>query len=58
MLFNQKTIRWKLFLYYFLLFTIFIVSIIFYQNRREQHFRVTQLETTLDRIYRNHQSFY
>lgn len=48
MLFNQKTIRWKLFLYYFLLFAILIVSIILYQNRREQHFRVTQLETTLD----------
>ncbi len=46
--FLQKTIRWKLFTYYFLLFAIFTLSIILYQNRREHHFRIAQLETTLN----------
>jgi len=48
MLFDKKTIRWKLFTYYFLLFAIFTLSIILYQNKREQHFRIAQLETTLN----------
>ncbi len=48
MLFDRKTIRWKLFIYYFLLFAVFTLSIIFYQNKREQHFRIAQLETTLN----------
>jgi two-component system OmpR family sensor kinase/two-component system phosphate regulon sensor histidine kinase PhoR len=46
--FLQRTIRWKLFTYYFLLFAIFTLSIILYQNRREHHFRIAQLETTLN----------
>jgi len=46
--FLQKTIRWKLFTYYFLLFAIFTLSIILYQNRREHHFRIAQLETTMN----------
>ena len=48
MLFDKKTIRWKLFTYYFLLFAIFTLSIIIYQEKREQHFRIAQLETTLN----------
>ncbi|MCX6236030.1 MAG: ATP-binding protein [Bacteroidia bacterium] len=48
MLFDKKTIRWKLFTYYFLLFAIFTLSIILYQNKREQHFKIAQLETTLN----------
>ena len=48
MLFDRKTIRWKLFFYYFLLFAIFTFSIILYQNKREQHFRIAQLETSLN----------
>jgi len=48
MLFDKKSIRWKLFSYYFLLFAIFTLSIIIYQDKREQHFRVAQLETSLN----------
>lgn len=48
MLFDRKTIRWKLFTYFFLLFAIFTLSIIIYQNKREQHFKIAQLETTLN----------
>jgi len=48
MLFDRKTIRWKLFTYYFLLFAVFTLSIILYQNKREQHFKIAQLETSLN----------
>src|ERR1035437_4674949 len=48
MLFDRKTIKWKLFVYYFLLFGIFTLSVIFYQNRREKHFRIAQIETSLN----------
>jgi two-component system phosphate regulon sensor histidine kinase PhoR len=48
MLFDRKTIRWKLFIYYFLLFAVFTLSIILYQDKREQHFRIAQLETILN----------
>ncbi len=48
MLFDRKTIRWKLFTYYYLLFAVFTLSIILYQNKREQHFRIAQLETSLN----------
>ena len=48
MLFDRKTIRWKLFIYYFLLFAIFTLSIILYQNKRETHFKIAQLETSLN----------
>jgi two-component system OmpR family sensor kinase/two-component system phosphate regulon sensor histidine kinase PhoR len=48
MLFDRKTIKWKLFTYYFLLFAIFTLSVIFYQNRREKHFRIAQIETSLN----------
>ncbi len=64
MLFNQKTIRWKLFFYYFLLFAIFILSILLYQNKREQYFRIAQLENTLNEyteltnLYIEHKSIF
>jgi two-component system, OmpR family, phosphate regulon sensor histidine kinase PhoR len=48
MLFDRKTIKWKLFIYYFLLFGVSTLSIIFYQNKREKHFRIAQIETSLN----------
>lgn len=48
MLFDKKTIRWKLYIYYLLLFGIFTFSIILFQSQREQHFRLVQLENTLE----------
>ncbi|MCX6229824.1 MAG: ATP-binding protein [Bacteroidia bacterium] len=48
MLFDKKTIRWKLYIYYLLLFGIFTFSIIVFQSQREHHFRLGQLENTLE----------
>ena len=48
MLFNKKTIRWKLYIYYLLLFGIFTFSIIVFQSQREHQFRLGQLENTLN----------
>ena len=48
MLFNKKTIRWKLYIYYLLLFGIFTFSIIIFQSQREHHSRIVQLENTLN----------
>lgn len=48
MLFDRKSIKWKLFIYYFLLFAIFTLSIVLFQNQREKHFRIAELETTLN----------
>ena len=48
MLFNRHTIKWKLFIYYFLLFAIFTFSIILYQNKREHHYKIAELETKLN----------
>ena len=48
MLFDKKTIRWKLFIYYFLLFAVFTFSIILFQNKREEHFKIVELETILN----------
>jgi len=48
MLFNRHTIKWKLFIYYFLLFAIFTFSIILYQNKREHHYKIAELETRLN----------
>ena len=48
MLFDHKTIKWKLFIYYFLLFGVFTLSILLYQNKREEHFKIAQLETALN----------
>lgn len=48
MIIERKTIKWKLFIYYFLLFAIFTFSILVYQNHREKQFRIAQLENTLN----------
>ena len=48
MLFDRQTIKWKLFIYYFLLFAIFTLSIILFQNRREHHYKIAELETKLN----------
>jgi two-component system, OmpR family, phosphate regulon sensor histidine kinase PhoR len=48
MIFDRKTIKWKLFIYYFLLLAVFTLSMILFQNHREQHFRTAQLEGTLN----------
>lgn len=37
-----------MFTYYFLLFAIFTFSIVVYQNKREQHFRIAQIETSMN----------
>ena len=48
MFFNRHTIKWKLFIYYFLLFAVFTFSIILFQNRREHHYKIAELETKLN----------
>lgn len=48
MFFDKKTIRWKLFFYYLLLFGVFTLSIILYQNQREHHYRLGEIETNLN----------
>ncbi len=47
-MFDRKTIKWKLFVYYFLLFAVFTLSMILFQNNREHHFRIAQLTGTLN----------
>ena len=48
MLLNRHTIKWKLFIYYFLLFAVFTFSVILFQNRREHHYKIAELETKLN----------
>jgi two-component system OmpR family sensor kinase/two-component system phosphate regulon sensor histidine kinase PhoR len=48
MQFDRHTIKWKLFIYYFLLFTIFSLFIILFQNEREHHYKIAELETRLN----------
>ena len=48
MFFDKKTIRWKLFFYYLLLFGVFTLSIILYQNQREHHYRIGEIKTNLN----------
>lgn len=48
MMFRPKTIKWKLFINYFLLFTLFILSLLFYQSQHEKQFRVANLENKLE----------
>ncbi len=48
MLFDRQTIKWKLFIYYSLLFAIFTLLIILYQNKREHHYKIVELETKLN----------
>lgn len=45
---RKRTIKSKLFTYFFVLFTIFTVSILVFQDNREKHFRIVQLETRLN----------
>ena len=48
MIFDRKSIKWKFFTYYLLLFAAFSLSMIIFQNKREHHFRIAQLEGTLN----------
>ena len=48
MIFKSKTIKWKLFINYFLLFAFFIFSMLFYQSQHEKQFRIVHLENKLD----------
>ena len=48
MIFDRKTIKWKLFIYFFLLFAVFTLSMIIFQDKRELHFKTAQLESTLN----------
>lgn len=48
MILKYHSIKWKLFVYYSLLFTIFTLSIILYQNKREHYFRTAELRTSLN----------
>ncbi len=48
MIFDRKTIKWKLFIYYFLLLAVFTLSMILFQNSREHHFRRAQLMGALN----------
>ena len=48
MLAQQRTIKWKLYVYYFLLFGIFALSVFIYQAYREKHFKIAELETILN----------
>lgn len=43
-----KSIKWKLFTNYFLLFLAFLLSILIYQNQHEKQFRVLLLENKLE----------
>lgn len=48
MLFDIKSIKWKLFIYFFLLFAVFTFSIFLFQNQREKHFRIAEIEASLN----------
>ncbi len=45
---NRQTIKWKLYVYYFMLFGIFSLSIVIYQSKREKQFKIAELEMTLN----------
>jgi len=47
-MFKIKKIKWKFFIYYFLLLVAFVLSMIAFQNKREHHFRIAQLTATLN----------
>ena len=48
MISRRRTIKSKLFTYFFVLFSIFTVSILFFQDQREKQFRIAMLETRLN----------
>lgn len=45
--FERTTIRWKLLIYFSLLFSVFTLSMVIFQNRREKHFRTALLKNSL-----------
>ena len=48
MQFRYKSIKWKLFTNYFLLFFVFLLSILIYQNLHEKEFKISLLESRLN----------
>jgi two-component system OmpR family sensor kinase/two-component system phosphate regulon sensor histidine kinase PhoR len=46
--FKYKSIKWKLFTNYFLLFFVFLLSVLIYQRQHEKQFRITLLENRLE----------
>ncbi len=48
MIIKPKTIKWKLFINYFLLFALFIFSMLYYQSRHEKQFRIAHLANKLE----------
>ena len=44
---GRKSIKSRLFIYFFVLFSVFTISILIFQQHREKQFRITQLETRL-----------
>jgi two-component system, OmpR family, phosphate regulon sensor histidine kinase PhoR len=45
---RYKSIKWKLFINYFLLFFVFLLSILIYQNLHEKQFKISLLENRLN----------
>jgi two-component system, OmpR family, phosphate regulon sensor histidine kinase PhoR len=45
---KYKSIKWKLFTNYFLLFLAFLLSVLFYQSQHERQFRIALLENRLE----------
>lgn len=45
---RYKSIKWKLFINYLLLFLVFLLSVLFYQGMHEKHFRILLLENRLE----------
>ena len=45
---RYKSIKWKLFTNYFLLFLVFVLSVLIYQSQHEKHFRILLLENKLE----------
>jgi len=48
MRFRYKSFKWKLFTNYFLLFSVFLLSILIYQNLHEKQFKISLLENRLN----------
>ncbi len=44
---GQRSIKTRLFLYYFLLFAVFTVSVVLFQENRERRFKIASLESRL-----------
>lgn len=45
---RYKSIKWKLFINYLLLFLVFLLSVLIYQGMHEKHFRILLLENRLE----------